>query len=213
MSLNRFRYIVVEGPIGVGKTALARKLADFLGARTVLEQPENVSFLPKFYQDMSRYALATQLAFLFQRVEAVTGLAQMDLFQGQTVGDFLFAKDVLFAEMTLTDEEFRLYSDIYRHVSVAAPVPDLVIYLQADVDTLLSRVRQRARDYEYRISDHYLKDLNERYSRFFYDYTDSPVLSVNTSHLDLVDNEDDFRLLLRRIETMRGGREYFNKGA
>lgn len=211
MGLERYRYIVVEGPIGVGKTTLARKLGEHLAANLLLENPDAIPFLPKFYQDMSRYALPTQLSFLFQRVEQVESLTQIDLFGGQTVADFLFDKDPLFAEMTLGDDEFRLYSDIYRHLRVRAPTPDLVIYLQADLDTLIDRVRQRSRDYESRIGEPYLRSLADRYSRFFYDYTDAPLLIVNTEHLNLVENEDDFRLLLRRIEGMRGSREYFNK--
>lgn len=211
MALERYRYLVVEGPIGVGKTTLARKLAEAMDARLLVEQPEAVPFLPKFYQDMSRYALATQLSFLFQRVDMVASLAQIDLFHGQTVADFLFNKDLLFAELTLTDDEFKLYSDIYQHVSVAAPTPDLVIYLQADPATLVERVRSRDRDYERLFPDTYLQRVAERYSRFFYDYAEAPLLIVNTDHLDLVENADDFRLLLRRIEGMRGGREYFNK--
>lgn len=211
MGLARYRYIVVEGPIGVGKTTLARKLGEHLEANLLLEKPDDIPFLPKFYQDMSRYALPTQLSFLFQRVEQVESLTQMDLFGGQTVADFVFDKDPLFAQLILSDDEFRLYSDIYRHLRVRAPTPDLVIYLQADTDTLVERVRTRSRDYESRMSESYLRQLAERYSRFFYDYTDAPLLIVNTEHLNLVENEDDFRLLLRRIEGMRGAREYFNK--
>ncbi|WP_184194163.1 deoxynucleoside kinase [Chitinimonas taiwanensis] len=211
MGLARYRYIVVEGPIGVGKTTLARKLGEHLEANLLLEKPDDIPFLPKFYQDMSRYALPTQLSFLFQRVEQVESLTQMDLFGGQTVADFVFDKDPLFAQLILSDDEFRLYSDIYRHLRVRAPTPDLVIYLQADTDTLVERVRSRSRDYESRMSESYLRQLAERYSRFFYDYTDAPLLIVNTEHLNLVENEDDFRLLLRRIEGMRGAREYFNK--
>jgi deoxyadenosine/deoxycytidine kinase len=211
MGLERFRYIVVEGPIGVGKTTLAHKLSDHLGAKLVLENPDAIPFLPKFYQDMQRYALPTQLSFLFQRVDQVASLQQIDLFAGQTVADFLFDKDPLFAEMVLNDDEFRLYSDIYRHLRVQAPSPDLVIYLQADVDTLIERVRSRSRDYEAKIADGYLRRLTERYSRFFYDYSDAPVLIVNSENLNLADNSDDFRLLMRRIEGMRSSREYFNK--
>jgi len=212
MSLSRYRYIVVEGPIGVGKTTLAARLGEYLNAALMLEDPDAISFLPKFYQDPPRYALATQLSFLFQRVDQVSGLAQMDLFQGHTVADFLFDKDPLFAELTLSEEEYKLYSNIYQHVRMNAPAPDLVIYLQADVDILLERVRGRSRDYEARLGELYLRKLAERYSRFFYDYADAPLLIVNTEHLDLVGNDDDFHLLLRCIEQMRGPREYFNKG-
>jgi deoxyadenosine/deoxycytidine kinase len=211
MGMERYRYIVVEGPIGVGKTTLARKLGEHLGAKLLLENPEVIPFLPKFYLDMQRYALPTQLSFLFQRVDQVASLQQMDLFGGVTVSDFLFDKDPLFAELILNDDEFRLYSDIYRHLRVQAPAPDLIIYLQADIDTLVERVRNRSRDYEAKIGDGYLRKLAERYSRFFYDYAEAPVLIVNTENLNLVENADDFRLLLRRIEGMRSAREYFNK--
>lgn len=211
MGLERYRYIVVEGPIGVGKTTLANKLGEHLAAKVLLENPDAIPFLPKFYADMQRYALPTQLSFLFQRVDQVASLQQMDLFGGATISDFLFDKDPLFAELVLNDDEFRLYSDIYRHLRVQAPTPDLVIYLQADIETLIERVRTRSREYESKIGDGYLRRLADRYSRFFYDYAEAPVLIVNTENLNLVENADDFRLLLRRIEGMRSAREYFNK--
>lgn len=211
MPFSRYRYIAVEGPIGVGKTTLTKKLAEHLNATLLLENPDAISFLPQFYQDPARYALATQLSFLFQRIEQVAGLAQMDLFHGHTVADFLFDKDPLFAELTLSAEELKLYSNIYQHVRMSAPVPDLVIYLQADVDTLLARVRSRSRDYEARLGERYLRQLVERYSRFFYDYAEAPLLMVNTENLDLVGNPDDFQLLIRSVGNMRGSREYFNK--
>jgi deoxyadenosine/deoxycytidine kinase len=148
MGLERYRYIVVVGPIGVGKTTLANKLGEHLGAKLLLENPDAIPFLPKFYVDMQRYALPTQLSFLFQRVDQVASLQQMDLFGGTTVSDFLFDKDPLFAELILNDDEYRLYSDIYRHLRVRAPTPDLVIYLQADIDTLIERVRTRSREFE-----------------------------------------------------------------
>ncbi|MGQ5523879.1 deoxynucleoside kinase [Chitinimonas sp. PSY-7] len=211
MSLMRYRYIVVEGPIGAGKTTLAKRLAEHLGANLLLEKPDAIPFLPRFYEDMQRYALPTQLSFLFQRVEQVESLTQMDLFGGQTIADFIFDKDPLFAQLILSDEEFSLYSTIYRHLRVRAPTPDLVIYLQADIETLLDRVRSRSYDYEAQMEDSYLRQLAERYSRFFYDYTDAPLLIVNTEHLNLADDVDDFHLLLRCIDGMRSAREYFNK--
>ncbi|MDK2122808.1 deoxynucleoside kinase [Parachitinimonas caeni] len=211
MTLDRYRYLVVEGPIGAGKTALARKLADHLNANAMLERPDDVPFLPKFYVDMPRYALATQLSFLFQRVHQISDLAQIDLFHGQTVADFLFDKDPLFAELTLSDDEFKLYSDIFHHLKLQTPKPDLVIYLQADVEILLQRIRARGHEYELKIPDGYLRKLVERYSRFFYDFNDAPLLIVNANNLDFVDESEDFAILLRRIEAMKSGREYFNK--
>jgi deoxyguanosine kinase len=212
MSLQRFRYVVVEGPIGVGKTSLARKLAEHLQGETLFEGAEANPFLPKFYQDMERYALATQLFFLFQRVEQVRGLAQHDLFSRPTVADFILDKDPLFARMTLSDQEYRLYQQIYSHLQPQMPVPDLVIYLQAPVEVLAERVRRRGVSYERPITEDYLERLADSYSRYFYQYEASPLLIVNSENLNFVDEPKDFELLLSRIDQLRGGREFFNRG-
>jgi deoxyadenosine/deoxycytidine kinase len=212
MLFDRYRYIVVEGPIGVGKTSLARRLAEHLAATALLEKPEENPFLAKFYRDPPRYALATQLFFLFQRGNEVRDLAQMDMFSASTVADYMFDKDPLFARINLNDEEFVLYQQIFRSLQLQAPVPDLVIYLQAAPETLAERVRRRAQPYETGISDDYLLRLAQGYSDFFYHYSAAPVLMVNNEYLNLADNDEDFNLLLQRIEEMRGPREFFSRG-
>ena len=206
------RYIVVEGPIGVGKSSLARLLAEHASADTLFEQPADNPFLASFYQDSRRWGLATQLFFLFQRVNQLGGLKQLDLFERPTVSDFLFEKDPLFARLNLSDDELALYQRIYEHLAPQVPVPDLVIYLQAPVDTLASRVRRRGAAFERGISEEYLARLSQAYARFFHDYNRAPVLTVNSRNLNFVDRPADFALLLRRITEMRGPREFFSLG-
>lgn len=212
MALDKYRYVVVEGPIGVGKTSLARRLAEKTGAATLLEKPEENPFLAKFYQDPLRHALSVQLFFLFQRINEVRDLAQMDMFRSSTVADYLFEKDALFARLNLSNDEFALYQNIYQGLAPQAPAPDLVIYLQAPPETLIDRVWKRAHAWERPISEDYLTRLAQAYSDFFYHYNAAPVLVVNSEHLNFVDNDEDFALLLQRIEGMRGQREFFSKG-
>ncbi|WP_018228405.1 deoxynucleoside kinase [Methyloversatilis universalis] len=207
--LDKARYIVVEGPIGVGKTSLARRLADHLQAPTLFEKPEENPFLARFYQNMERYALQTQLFFLFQRMEQLREVMQDDLFSGRLVADFLIDKDPLFASMNLTDDEYALYRQIFSSVKLQAPAPDLVIYLQADADTLAERVRRRGIDAERRISESYLARVVERYARFFYQYDASPLFIVNAEELNPVDSDEDFALLVERLGQMRSFREFF----
>jgi deoxyadenosine/deoxycytidine kinase len=207
------RYIVVEGPIGAGKTSLARLLAERTRADLLLEDPESNPFLKSFYQEPRRWALATQLFFLFQRVNQLSGLKQLDLFDRSTVADFLFDKDPLFARLNLSDDEFALYQQIYGHLAPQAAVPDLVVYLQAPVETLMARVRKRAASYERGISEDYLTRLAQAYGRFFHQYSASPLLIVNSKNLNFVDRPEDFHLLWRRITEMRGAREFFNLGS
>ncbi len=207
---ERWRHIVVEGPIGAGKTSLARRLAERFGAQTVLEDPQANPFLERFYRDSARYALPTQLFFLFQRVEQLRDLAQRDLFEHAAVGDFLLEKDPMFARLTLSDDEMALYRQIYESLEPHAPTPDLVIYLQAQPDTLIDRVRRRGVASETAISEDYLRALAEEYSRFFHHFDAAPVLIVNTERLNPVDRDGDLDLLLQHVASMRGRREFFN---
>ena len=207
----KHRHIVVEGPIGCGKTSLAKRLAERLGAEVLLEDPKANPFLAQFYRDMRRYALPTQLFFLFQRVQQLADVRQPDLFGKPIVADFTLAKDPLFARLTLDDAEYQLYSKIYDHVKPQAPVPDLVIYLQASIETLVQRVKRRGNPMEQGIEEDYLRRLSEAYTRYFHNYADSPLLIVNSERLNFVDNREHFDLLLSRIDAMRGGREFFNR--
>ena len=210
---EKCRYIVVEGPIGAGKTSLARLLAEKSGSAELLEDPAANPFLPGFYEDPARYALPTQLFFLFQRLNHVRELSQADFFRRATIADFILDKDPLFARLTLNDDELRLYQQIYTQLKPQAATPDLVIYLQASTETLIERVRRRGLNYERGISEDYLLRLAESYARFFYQYDEAPVLIVNSEHLNFVDTPRDFDLLVERINAMRGAREFFNLGA
>ena len=177
-----------------------------------LEDPGANPFLPGFYQDPARYALPVQLFFMFQRIDQVRDLTQADMFKHATIADFMLDKDPLFARLTLNDDELRLYQQIYAQVKPQTTSPDLVIYLQASVETLVERVKRRAINYERAISEDYLVKLAESYARFFYQYDGAPVLIVNSEHLNFVDTPADFDLLLQRIAAMRGNREFFSLG-
>jgi deoxyadenosine/deoxycytidine kinase len=209
---DKYRYIVIEGPIGVGKTTLACAISAVTGATLMLEDPAGNPFLPRFYENADRYALPTQLFFLFQRVDQLAALNQSDLFQRATVADFMLEKDALFARLNLKDDELRLYEVIYDHLKPQAPVPDLVIYLQAAPDTLVERVQRRGAAYEKNIPEPYLIGLAETYTRFFYQYTGAPLLIVNSDRVNFVESEDALGLLMEHIAGMRGPREFVNLG-
>ena len=207
---QRFRYIVFEGPIGVGKSSLARKFAQRFSFELLLEAPEENPFLENFYKDSARYALQTQLFFLFQRIYQLRSLAQRDFFAEHLVSDFMLAKDPLFARLTLSEEELGLYQKIYDYLRPQVPVPDLVILLQAPAQQLIDRIAQRGVAMEQNMSAHYLVDLTEAYTQFFHHYDESPLLIVNTMALNPVEREDDFETLVSQISSFRGRRAHFN---
>jgi deoxyadenosine/deoxycytidine kinase len=204
------RYVVVEGPIGVGKTSLARRLAKSFGSELVLEQDAENPFLERFYRNPRAAAFQTQLHFLFQRARQIQELRQADLFERVRVADYLLDKDRLFAQLTLDAEELALYEQVYERLAIDAPVPDLVVYLQAPVDVLLERISRRGIQYEQAIEPRYLERLVESYSRFFLEYDAAPVLTVNASEIDLVGSDADYGNLLREVARARKGRHYFN---
>ena len=203
-------HIVVEGPIGVGKTALARRLAETFNIELILEMTEANPFLPRFYEDPKSAALPTQLHFLFQRAKQIEALRQADMFRPTQVLDFLIEKDRLFAELTLDEDELALYHQVYNQLTLEAPVPDLVIYLQAPVEELVRRVFERGIAYEKKIDEEYLKRVSDAYIEFFYHYDSSPLLIVNTTDFNLAESERDYDLLLERIYDLSPGRHYFN---
>lgn len=206
-------FIVVEGPIGVGKTSLAIRLAESFDGEVVLEHVEENPFLERFYKSGRSAALPAQLFFLFQRARQLEDLRQSDLFSPVRVADFHFAKDRLFAEINLDREELNLYDQICDKLEVETPVPDLVIYLQASVDALMRRIVRRGRPYERAIDRHYLEKLTEAYARYFHGYNEGPLLIVNASSIDPAHNEADYEQLYQQIRRTTGGRHFFNPAA
>jgi deoxyguanosine kinase len=204
------QYVVVEGPIGVGKTSLVHRLAEAFGSDTLLERPEENPFLERFYHAPRQFALPTQLFFLFQRARQIAELKQGDMFRPGCVADFMLEKDNLFAQVTLDDDELRLYEQVYQHLKLDLPVPDLVIYLQAPVNILQERIRRRGINYERQASNDYLENLVDAYTQFFHQYNASPLLVVNASEINFVDNESDLQALVDHIMTIRSGRHFFN---
>jgi deoxyadenosine/deoxycytidine kinase len=207
---NKFPYIVVEGPIGSGKTTLAKLLADKFSVQLLSEKAEDNPFLPRFYQDAQRYALPTQLFFLFQRSRQIADMTQRDLFSAPTAADFFLEKDPLFARLNLDDEEYALYHQIYTHLQLKSPKPDLVIYLQTPIDELAERIEERNISYEQEIPREYIERLADTYSEFFHSYDTSPVLIVNNEKLNVIKDESALSLLMDRIMQIKSSREYFN---
>jgi len=208
--LQRFRHVVIEGPIGVGKSSLARKLAQHLGAELLLEQPEDNPFLGRFYADMSGYAFQTQLFFLFQRLKQMRAAQQPGMFDDCVVADFLFSKDALFARLNLSDDEFRLYTQMYAQIAPQVAEPDLVIWLQASPAALMQRIARRAIPMESGIAPAYLQRLCDAYVEYFHAYDGAPVFAIGTEHFNPVDRDADFDMLLERLAGFRGRREFFN---
>ncbi len=207
---NKYPYIVIEGPIGSGKTTLAQMLADKFNAQLLSEKAEANPFLPRFYQDAQRYALPTQLFFLFQRSRQISDLNQRDMFTKPIVADFFLEKDPLFARLNLDDEEYTLYHQIYTHLQLKSSKPDLVIYLQTPVDELAERIEERNVSYEQEIPREYIERLADAYSEFFHTYDASPVLIVNNEKLNIIKDAAALDLLVERIGQIKSSREYFN---
>lgn len=204
-----FQYIVIEGPIGVGKTSLTKLLAEEFHARLILEKPEENPFLPQFYRDRKKYAFQTQIFFLLNRFRQQKEIAQFDLFNQVTLSDYLFAKDRIFASLNLDDHELALYEQIYGLLNGQIPTPDLVIYLQAKPEVLLQRIKSRNIAYEREVDLEYLKILTEAYNYYFFHYDQSPLLVVDTSEIDFVNRKEDFSQLIREIKQMGKGTWYF----
>ena len=211
--LEKARYIVVEGPIGAGKTTLAKRLAERLNADVLLENPAANPFLARFYQNAERWGLPTQIAFLFQRSEQLVDFSQHHDPARRVVSDFLLAKDPLFAELNLAEDELQLYRKLYERLKPSIRKPDLVIYLQAQPDILIERVRHRGVEAERRMSEAYLQRVAERYANFFHHYDAAPLFIVNAETLNPVDKDEDFELLYSRLHAMRSYREFFGYSA
>jgi len=204
------RFLVVEGPIGVGKTSLVKRLSETFGSELLLEQADENPFLDNFYKDRKGTAFQTQLFFLLQRSKQMFGLQQHDLFMQSMIADFMLEKDKLFAQLNLDANELELYEQIYQQLSMEAPKPDLVVYLQAPVEILMDRVNKRGRSGEYSMDPGYLQKLLNSYNEYFGRYDDSPLLIINASHINPLESDDDYNLLVEKICTIKAGRHFFN---
>lgn len=199
MSMDNVRYLAIEGPIGVGKSSLVKLLARDYQAKTIFQQPDNNPFLGQFYEDPTRHAFQTQLFFLLSRYQQQVDLKQQDLFTDKVICDYVFAKDLIFANLNLTEDEFLLYTQIFRMLDQRLPKPDAVIFLQASPDVLMDRVRMRSKEYEESVDADYLLKVSQAYSQFFFQYDEAPVLTVNTSGLDFVNHAKDYELLKEEL--------------
>lgn len=202
-------YIAIEGPIGAGKTSLAKKLAGDFNARLILESIEENPFLPEFYKDRRKHALKTQILFLINRYQQQKELLQHDLFSKTIVCDYLFSKDRIFAALNLNKQELFIYEKIYSLLDTELPKPDLVVYLQASIDVLKKHIRKRGLDYEKPIDNTYLEQLAEAYNRFFFTYTETPLLTVNVSDIDFIKNKSDYENLVREILSAKRGTKHY----
>jgi len=204
------KFIVIEGPIGVGKSSLAKKMAHTLDSPTLLEKPAENPFLERFYKSPKRYALPTQLFFLFQRVRQLSDLKQEDLFSPGRVADFMLEKDPLFAQITLDDDEFRLYQTVFNNLTIDRLSPDLIIYLQAPVEVLQQRIKKRRIKYERDIDSAYLQKLSDAYTTFFHSYSETPLLIVNAAEINPIDNDAHYQALIKQIDRIQAGKHFFN---
>ena len=207
--MDNISYIAIEGPIGVGKTSLAELLAAEFNGTTLIEEVDTNPFLPKFYEDIKKYSFQTQLFFLVSRFQQQKNMFQQDLFSSTVVSDYLFAKDRIFAYMNLSEDELGLYEQVYRLLDTRIPRPDLVLYLQASTDTLLARIKKRNKDFEQNIGERYLEQLVEAYNRYFFYYSETPLLIINTTDIDFVNDQEDLTNLVKEIRSMKGGSQHY----
>ena len=203
------RYIVIEGPLGVGKTSLAQMLAEKMTGQTLMEDVEENPFLVNFYQDPAKYGFQTQIFFLLRRYKQAQAIGQMDLFNRVVISDYLFDKDRIFAQVNLDDNEFWLYEQLFQILRKRLTPPDLVLFLQADTDVLMERIKKRNRKYERSINYKYLEKINRAFNEFFFHFSDCPLLVVNASEIDFVHVPDDFENLVEQIKKMKSGTQYY----